>query len=55
MSKDKEEATARREEGHNHDRIKSHTHQVKFIHVYLFASFLNIIIQFSHIDVSDSL
>ena len=27
-SKDKEEATARQQEGHNHDKIKSHTHWV---------------------------
>ena len=27
-SKDKEEAAARQQEGHNHDKIKSHTHQV---------------------------
>ena len=27
VSKDKEEPTARWQEGHNHDKIKSHTHQ----------------------------
>ena len=29
-SKDKGESTARWQEGHNHDKIKSHTHQVGF-------------------------
>ena len=29
MSKDKVEATARQQEGHNHNKIKSNTHQME--------------------------